>query len=364
MALNRSPEFHWLIVQIVCVVIILLSFLPILFHYFNRSLQHGYFPSDLKTANVSPIHKKDEKALPTNYLHISLLSSPGKVMERYVHKHLYNFVTSHQLLTPLQSCFVQDDSTTYQLLHTYHTFYEAVDKSKEVRAIFCDISKAFDRVWHKGLLHKMSGIGCSDNVLKWFASYLSGRRQRVVLNGQASDWTPVLAGVPQGSILGFLLFLLYINDIVKHIGCSIRLFADDIVLYIIDGCPNAAARCLNVNLQTISQWTEYWLVNFNANKTLSMIISRRIISPPHPPLFMNGTMLQETNSHKHLGLTLSSSCNWSDHIKNISEKAWSRLNLLRAVKFRDSRKSLEKMYMAYVLPLLEYCDSVWDSCPT
>ena len=188
----------------------------------------------------------------------------------------------------------------------------------------------------------MSGIGCSDNVLKWFASYLSGRRQRVVLNGQASDWTQVLAGVPQGSILGPLLFLLYINNIVKHIGCSIRLFADDTSLYIIVECPNAAARCLNADLQTISQWAEDWLVNFNANKTLSMIISRRIISPPHPPLFMNGTMLQETNSHKHLGLTLSSSCSWSDHIKNISVKAWIRLNLLRALKFRVSRKSLEK----------------------
>ena len=148
------------------------------------------------------------------------------------------------------------------MLHTYHTFCEAVDKGKEVRAVFCDISKAFDRVWHKGLLHKMSGIGCSDNVLKWFASYLSGRRQRVVLNGQASDWTPVLAGVHQGSILGPLLFLLYINDIVKHIGCSIRLFADDTSLYIIVECPNAAARCLNVDLQTISQWAERLVSQF------------------------------------------------------------------------------------------------------
>ena len=104
--------------------------------------------------NVSPIHKKDEKSLPSNYRSISLLSSPGKVIERCVHKHLYNCVTSHQLLTPLQSGFVQGDSTTYQLLHTYHTFCETVDKGKEVRAVFCDISKAFDRVWHKGLLHE------------------------------------------------------------------------------------------------------------------------------------------------------------------------------------------------------------------
>ncbi|MCG8078441.1 MAG: reverse transcriptase family protein, partial [Candidatus Thiodiazotropha taylori] len=327
-------------------------------------LQQGYFPSDWKYANISPIHKKDDKSIPSNYRPISLLSSTGKVMERCVHKHLYNYVISHQLLTPLQSGFVQGDSTTYQLLHTYHTFCEAVDNGKEVRAVFCDISKAFDRVWHKGLLHKISGIGCSEHILKWFSSYLDGRHQRVVLNGQASDWTLVQAGVPQGSILGPLLFLLYINDIVNHIGCSIRLFADDTSLYITVECPNVAAQLLNTDLQTISNWADDWLVNFNANKTLSMIISRRTQPQLHPPLVMNGTLLQETNCHKHLGLTFSSSCNWSDHVKIISEKAWSRLNLLRALKFRISRKSLSKMYMAYVLPLLEYCDSVWDNCPT
>ena len=111
---------------------------------FNRLPQQGYFPSNWKTAN-SPIHKKDEKSLPSNYRPISLLSSPGKVMERCVHKYLYNYVTSHQFLTFLQSGFVQGDSKTYQLLHTYHTFCEAVDKGREVRAVFCDISKAFDR---------------------------------------------------------------------------------------------------------------------------------------------------------------------------------------------------------------------------
>ena len=142
-----------------------------LFIVFNRSLLQGYFPPAWKDANLTPIHKKDDKSLPSNYRPISLLSSIGKTMERCVHKHLYNYVVS-----PFQSGFIQGDSTTYQLLHTYHTFCEAVDNGKEVRAVFCDISKAFDRVWHKGLLHKLRGIGCSEQVLKWFTSYLSGRR--------------------------------------------------------------------------------------------------------------------------------------------------------------------------------------------
>ena len=133
-------------------------------------------------------------------------------------------MVTNQLLTPLQSGFREGDSTTNQLLHTYHTICEAGDKGKEIRAVFCDISKAFDRFWHKGLLYKLRCMACSNCIVNWFASYLSKRRQRVAINGQSSDWVYILAGVPQGSILGPLLFLIYINDIVKHIGCSIRLF--------------------------------------------------------------------------------------------------------------------------------------------
>ena len=159
-----------------------------------------------------------------------------------------------------QSGFDSGESTTFQLLHTYHTFCEAVENGKEVRPVFCDISKAFDRDWHKRLLHTLRGIGCSGKVLALFSSYLSVRRQRVVLNGKFSKWVEVLALVPQGSILGPFLFLIFINDIVKRIGGSIRLFVDDTSLYIIVDQPEHAARVLNADLQTISQWTNDWLV--------------------------------------------------------------------------------------------------------
>ena len=132
---------------------------------FNRSLNQGYFHHSWKKSNVSPIFKKDDQSLPSNYRPISLLCQAEKVMERCIHKHLYNYVLSNHILTPLQSGFVSGDSTTFQLIHTYHMFCEAVDNGKEVRAVFCDISKAFDRVWHKGLLHKLRGIGCSGKVL-------------------------------------------------------------------------------------------------------------------------------------------------------------------------------------------------------
>ena len=269
---------------------------------FNRSLRQGYFPFVWKDANLTPIHKKDDRSLPSIFRPISLLSQTSKAMERCVHKYLCNYVVSNQILTPLQSGFVSGDSTTFQLIHTYHHFCQAVDSGKEVRAVFCDISKAFYRVWHRGLLHKLSGIGCSEPILKWFSSYLTGRGQRVVLNGQTSDWASVLARVPQGSILGPLLFLIYINDIVTNIGCSIRLFADDTSLYIVVECPNTAAKLLNADLETTFKWANDWLVTFNANKTLSMIISRKLYPVLHPLLFMNDIMLKETDMHKHLGL--------------------------------------------------------------
>ena len=188
---------------------------------FNRSLEQGYFPTCWKFGNVTPIHKKDDKSAPSNYRPITLLSSLGKALERCVHKYLYNYIIENAILTPFQSGFVRGDSTTNQFLHTYHTFCNAVDSGKEVRLVFCDISKAFDRVWHRGLLHKLSGIGCSDKITSWFSSYLTGRKQRVVLAGHVSEWISVLAGVPQGLILGPLLFLIFINDIVQNLGCSI-----------------------------------------------------------------------------------------------------------------------------------------------
>lgn len=231
-----------------------------------------------------------------------------------------------------------------------------------MRTVFCDISKAFDRVWHRGLLHKLAGIGCSEKIIQWFSSYLSGRKQRVVFNGHASDWTSVQAGVPQGSILGPILFLLYINDIVRDIGCPIRLFADDTSLYIVVDSPLSAADLLNSDLRRISNWAATWLVDFNASKTVSMTISRKTNPPQHPPLLMNNAILTETDTHKHLGIIFSNSGTWSDHIQTIASKAMTRLNLMRTLKFKVSRMALERMYISFIRPLLEYSDSVWDNC--
>ena len=329
---------------------------------FNHSLQIGEFPDIWKRSHVTPIPKGGDRASPSNYRPISLLCTPEKCFERVVFKHLYNHLHENQILSPLQSGFIPGDSTVNQLTFLYNTFSQSLDSGKEVRVVFCDISKAFDRVWHEGLLLKLKAAGIKDSLLAWFRSYLSNRKQRVVLPGAESKWNEIRAGVPQGSILGPLLFLLFINDIVKDIGCNIRLFADDTSLFLIVENPDIAAELLNLDLDKIIAWAKKWLVRFNPVKTEAFLASRKINKPIHPPLFMAGTQITEVASHKHLGVIFQNDGSWHNHIDYVKEKAWTRINAMKKLKFDFDRKSLETVYLTFIRPILEYADVVWDNC--
>ena len=328
----------------------------------NQSLQLGIFPDIWKDALVCPIPKGGNAASVSNYRPISLLNCLEKVPERVVFKHLYNHFRENNILSPLQSGFIPGDSTTNQLAFLYNTFCQALDSGKEVRVVFCDVSKAFDRVWHKGLLCKLKAAGISGNLLSWFSSYLSERRQRVILPGTQLDWNYIQAGVPQGSILGPLLFLLYINDIVTDIGSNIRLFADDTSLSLIVENPDTAAQTLNSDLEKITQWANTWLVKFNPAKTESLLISRKALQPVHLPLYMQNQQIKEVENHKYLGLYFSNDGTWHAHINYIKEKAWNRINIMRKLKFQLDRKSLEIIYTSFIRPILEYGNEIWDNC--
>ena len=186
------------------------------------------------------------------------------------------------MVSSFPSEFIHGDSTVNQLTYLYHIFCEALDSGKEARAVFFDISKAFDHVWHSGLLYKLEAAGVSREVKR----YLSDILQRVVPTGVSSFWNYITAGVPQGSILGTLLFLLFISDIENGIGSNLRLFADDTCLFIIVENAPFAATCLNLDLDKITWWAATWLVTFNPSKTEALLLSRNLNTIQRPPLYM------------------------------------------------------------------------------
>ena len=233
--------------------------------FFQNSINSSCYPIIWKRSNMIPVHKKNNKQLVNNYRSISLLPIFGKIFEKIIFDRLYNFLLQEELLNPNQSGFRPSDSCINQLIAITHEIFEAFDcnPSLEVRSVFLDISKAFDKVWHKGLLYKLKSMGISGKLYNLLENYLSERSQRVLLNGQTSSWRPVLAGVPQGSILGPLLFLIYINDLPDELKSNAKLFADDTSLFSIVKDKNESANILSNDLAQISKWAYNWKMLFN-----------------------------------------------------------------------------------------------------
>ena len=206
---------------------------------------------------------------------------------------------------------------------------------------FLDVSKAFDKVWHEGLLYKLENVGIKGSLLCWLKSYLLNRNQFVVLNGQASELRYINSGVPQGSILGPLLFLVYVNDINVGILSDINLFADDTSLSSEINSHDSVNK-LNGDLSTLSQWAKRWLVTFNAVKTELVIFSKkRIVNKPN--LVLDNTPINHVNIHKHLGILLSGHLDWHTHISEIVAKANKVLNILQALSYIIPRLGLDTL---------------------
>ena len=200
---------------------------------FTNCLRSGIFPQIWKHANVVPVHKKNENNLKGNYCPISQLPIFGKKLENLIYDSLYSHLLSSDLLNPNQSGFRPGDSTVNQLISIAHTIFKAFDCNPplHVRSVYLDISKAFDRVWHDGLIYKLKRSGVSGSLLSLIESFLKDRKQRTVLNGLNSSWGDISAGVPQGSILGPLFSLVYIKDLTEHLRCNFKLFADGTSLF-------------------------------------------------------------------------------------------------------------------------------------
>ena len=198
---------------------------------FRSCIENGKFPSEWKKANDVLVHKKGNKQTLENYRPVSLLPICGKIFERLIYNSLFEFFIANELISSNQSGFKPGDSCINQLLSITHEIYKSFDDGYEVRGVFLDISKAFDKVWHNGLIYKLKQNGVSGDLLNLIIDFLDARKQRVVLNGQYSSWASVKAGVPQGSILGPLFFLIFINDLSDNLISNPKLFADDTYLF-------------------------------------------------------------------------------------------------------------------------------------
>ena len=271
----------------------------------------------------------------------------------------------NHFLDPNQSGFRPGDSCIHQLISITHNIYKSFDINppQEVRGVFLDISKAFDRVWHKGLLYKVKNFGIDGKLYSLIESFLSNRYQRVNLNGQSSEWLPVKAGVPQGSLLGPLLFLSYINDLPAGLLSNVKLFADDTALFSTVYSPSKTANELEHDLALINDWALQWKMLFNPDLTKpakEVVFSKKIKKNNHPPILFNNTPIKNCSSEKHLGLTLDEKLDFKLHIQEKINKAMRGVGTIRKLSFFLPRFSLVTIYKSFVRPHLDYGDVIYD----
>ena len=245
---------------------------PITVKFFNLGMRLSQVPNMWKSAYVSPIHKKGDRDKVNNYRPVSLLSIVSKIMERCIYNHIYSFVSKD--ISEKQHVFFSGRSCNTQLLDVYLKIGEFLDKGFETDVIYLDCSKAFDSVPHSSLIYKLKIFGLNGDFLSWLKSYLTGRKQQVVTEGAKSSWLSVTSGVPQGSILGPLLLLLYINDMPDVVSfCSISLFADDAKCFLLIRFLNDCVL-LQQDIENLLMWSYILGIDFNIDKCKVLSITR------------------------------------------------------------------------------------------
>ena len=335
-----------------------------LFVIFKNCIAKGIFPEIWKRANVIPIHKKSKKDLLKNYRPISLLPIFGKIFERIIFKSLYSYLIDNKLISSKQSGFIKGDSTINQLLSITDMINSSFDCDipKEVRSVFLDISKAFDKVWHPGLLFKLKQNGIGGDMFNILHNFLSDRKQRVNLNGKVSTWKHIDAGVPQGSVLGPILFLIYINDLISGLKSDARVFADDSSLFVVVDDPITAHQILQDDLNHIENWARQWRFEFNPDPIkppIELIFSTKIKPQVHPTLYFHNIALIGVEEHKHLGLILDKKLTFNSHIKECVSKAKRSIGALKISSRYLPTSALDKVYKSYIRPKLEYGDIIY-----
>ena len=326
---------------------------------FNQSLASGQFPEKWKDANLTPVHKSGAKNSVNNYRGVALLSVVSKVLERCVYSRIYNHVASH--LNLLQHGSRHNRSCVTQLIQHVHFLASTLDIGGQVDSIYLDMVQAFDRVPHQKLLYKLRFFGFRDPLLSWIEHYLTNRRHRVIIGGMASQWKPVTSGVPQGSLIGPILFLIYINDTSSDLSLDtlIPLYADDAKL-----CRSISTHIdcdiLNSDLRSVHSWSDTWDMSFNLKKCKHLRITKKK-NPVCATYQLGHNELSLSKEEKDLGVVITHNLSWREHIMSKVSTANRMLGLIkRTCGKRPIPKVFLSLYIHLVRPHLDYACEVWS----
>ena len=337
---------------------------------FNKSLFAGKFPEDWKIARIAPIFKSGAKDDRSNYRPISVLPFISRLFEKLIFNQFYEYLDANKSLYEHQSGFRLLHSVATALMASTNDWYLNIDNRKYTGLIFIDLKKAFDTVDHEILLEKLKMYGVTDLEHDWFTSYLDNRKQFCRINGSSSDVKGINCGVPQGSCLGPLLFLIYINDLPFSLQKShVSMYADDTTISLSSKSIGDLQNDLNLDLLKLQDWLHANKLSLNVVKTQSLIIGsgpniRKIESQPdaQPSFSIGDQEIEMIANAKYLGVQVDSQLNWDKHVDTIKTKANRALGLIKYSKKYLPSDVLNKMYRGIVEPHLSYCSSVWGCC--
>ena len=329
-------------------------------HILNMSLTQGVVPNELKLAKVIPLFKSGDKQLIKNYRPVSILPVFSKIFERISYNRLYSFITQNNLLYKYQFGFKKHYGTNSALILLIDKIMNSLNNGDIVLGLFLDFSKAFDCVNHEILIRKMSKYGIRGLCLDWFIDYLSQRKQYVLYNGNKSCEQIISCGVPQGSILGPVLFLLYINDL-PNISEKLFtiLYADDSNIFLVGKNAEVLIRTLNNEMYKLINWLNANQLCLNIDKTQYMFFSLRKHISCNLHVTMNNQNIKRVDCVKFLGIYIDSQLSWHNHINYIKSKISKGIGVLcKARKYFDIN-TLTTLYYSFVYPYLTYCVEVW-----